>query len=282
LVELPIVTRARLRNERHALEVRLQKSERALAKTRRALEKAQRGELDADPPIVALEYADADIRLLASSKSASKRRMTPQKEPFTVEWLHSLPAGEVLYDIGANVGAHSLVATRRPQGPMRVVAFEPGASTFAVLCSNIVLNDAAELITPLCVPLGDRTELGRFGYSDLTAGAALHAGGGDEIAREVVYWQPVLMYALDDLVERFGLPRPEHLKLDVDGAELNVLHGAGDVLSDPRLRSMLVELNAGGEADVEEFLAGHGLYRAETYREGDGTKRPSYARFERS
>ena len=72
------------------------------------------------------------------------------------------------------------------------------------------------------------------------------------------------------------------MKRLADGAELNVLHGARGVLSDPRLRSMLVELNAGGEAAVEGFLAGHGLHRAETYREGDGEKRPSYARFERS
>jgi FkbM family methyltransferase len=277
-VDLPLVRRVRIEE----LERRLAKSERAVAKTQRALEKAMRGELSSGPPTVPLEYEHAEIWLTAATKSASKRRTLADREPFTVEWIHSLPPGEVLYDIGANVGAVSLIAALRPQGPMHVIAFEPGAATFAVLCSNIVLNHAGERISPLCVMLGERTQLGRFGYSDLEAGAALHAGGGDAIPSEVAYWQPVLMFSLDDLVEGFGLPRPNRMKIDVDGAEMNVLRGAGRVLSDSGLKSILVELNASAETAIEALLEAHGLHRVETYRETEGDRRPGYARFERS
>jgi FkbM family methyltransferase len=271
-MELPFRRRRRL--GRRALESRL-------AKTERELEKERRSEAKASARIVPLQYEHADIRLDGSTKAAGKRRTAARKEPFTVEWLHSLPAGEVLYDIGANVGAYSLIAALRPQGPLRVIAFEPGAATFAVLCSNIVLNDAGEHITPLPVTLGERTELGRFGYSDLQAGAALHVGGGEVVPGEVVYWQPVLVFALDELVERFGLPRPQQIKLDVDGAELNVLRGAGRTLSDPGLRSVLMEFDARGQTAVDELLAGHGLHRVETYREPEAGEGAAYARFER-
>jgi FkbM family methyltransferase len=279
-VKLPLVVSTR--SQRDALKWRLRKSERELAKTKVTLEKAKRGELQPGPPIVPVEYEHADIRIVGATRVASKRRLTANKEPFTVEWLHSLPAGEVLYDIGANVGVLSLIAALRPQGAMRVVALEPSAATFAVLCSNLALNEVGDQIVPLPVLLGERTELGRFGYSDLDAGTALHAGGGEEVVRDVVFWQPMLTFALDDLVEQFGLPHPERIKLDVDGAELTVLRGARKLLADPRLKAVFSELNPPVAAAVEELLASHGLHPAGRYRRPDSPASLDHVLFERS
>jgi hypothetical protein len=47
---------------------------------------------------------------------------------------------------------------------------------------------------------------------------------------------------LDDLVQWHGLPFPSHLKIDVDGGELEVLDGARAVLADPRCRGVQVEV----------------------------------------
>jgi hypothetical protein len=71
--------------------------------------------------------------------------------------------------------------------------------------------------------------------------------------------QPVLMYRLDDLVETFGLPPANHIKLDVDGGELDVLAGAARTLASPSLRSLLVEVSVELSAGVEEALAKSGL-----------------------
>src|SRR5579872_3231912 len=65
------------------------------------------------PPAHALDYAASRIRLLVSSSEIGVRLRSVEKEPFTVEWIEqSLRPGEVFYDIGANVGAYSLIAAR--------------------------------------------------------------------------------------------------------------------------------------------------------------------------
>jgi FkbM family methyltransferase len=144
------------------------------------------------------------------------------------------------------------------------VAFEPAFATYGVLCQNVVLNGAADAIVPLPVTLGERTELGRFAYRDLRAGAALHAGLAAD--PEAAYAQPVLVYGLDELVERFALPRPQHIKVDVDGAEPAVLRGAAGVLAAPSLRSALIELGARQEDEIEALMGAAGLRRIATHR----------------
>jgi FkbM family methyltransferase len=251
------------------------------AKLRRDLEKAQRSAWKEQRPyLVPLEYDGAEIQIHAATKLARKRKNAARKEPFTVEWLESLPAGDVLYDIGANVGPYALIAARRPQGALRVVAFEPGFANYAVLCENVVLNDAADDIMPVPVTLGAEDGVGYFRYSDVSGGAALHAGGVD-VPVESVYDQRVLVFALDTLVERFGLPAPNHVKLDVDGAELVVLQGARSVLADADLRSVMLEVSADQAEPVRALLESSGLACAETHRRSPGA-RFWYERYARS
>ncbi len=56
-------------------------------------------------------------------------------------------------------------------------------------------------------------------------------------------------FSIDDFVARFNPPFPTHVKIDVDGIELPILQGAPGLLRDPRLKSVLVELNL---SDPEE------------------------------
>ena len=217
---------------------------------------------------MALDYPSADIRLVAATKLSRKRKNAASKEPLTVEWIESLPPGSVLYDIGANVGAYSLIAALRPGGPLRVVAVEPGAASYALLCDHISLNGVGEAVTPLPLVLGDRTELVRFGYATLEAGAASHAGVLGQ--GDVAYSQPMLMFRLDDLVERFSLPAPQHVKLDVDGAELEVLRGAGALLADAELHSVLVEVPQQLESEIDQLMSANGLLRSVQEEDGRG------------
>src|SRR6185436_17615377 len=100
---------------------------------------------------VRLDFPDHDIWLRATFPSERKwRARACAKEPWTVRWLQEhVGRGEVLYYIGANVGAFSLIAAIARGAS--VVAFEPGYATFARLCENIQLNGCGEAIVP--VPL---------------------------------------------------------------------------------------------------------------------------------
>ena len=171
-----------------------------------------------------------------------------KKEPGTVEWIEGwFRPGDVFYDIGANVGAYSLVAFRLLSGKTKIYAFEPGFVTFPQLCRNIHLNGAGETIVPLPVALSDQTSMAAFHYQNLVTGGALHALGApiDQHGKQFqpVFTLPTLSYRLDDFVRQFGLPMPNHIKIDVDGTEYQILKGSEEILSRPELHSILLEAN---------------------------------------
>ena len=208
-----------------------------------------------------LDYEHADVLMRVTTKGELVRLRGCAKEPFTIEWIHHrIRAGDVLYDVGANVGVYSLVAAKKPGGGARVFAFEASYATVDSLCTNIVLNDLAAQITPLPIALADATGMNVFSLRDLKAGAARHALGYDPPEDgPTLYQQPVLMFTLDDVIEMFQLPLPNHIKLDVDGGELAVLRGAARTLESPSLQSMLVEVSTAQSGEVTDLLAGHGL-----------------------
>ena len=188
-----------------------------------------------------LDYERADIILRVSSDIERRVRLhSCEKEPETIAWLESsLRDGDVLYDVGANVGAYSLVAARVPGRKVRVCAFEPGAMTFESLSENIALNDLADRIIALPVALSGETGLLQFAYTSVEAGSARHPGimpGQRGVRRE-----HVMAFRLDDIRAQFGLPAPTHIKIDVDGSEHLVLQGARETLRSAGLRSVMVE-----------------------------------------
>jgi len=189
------------------------------------------------------------------------------KEPGTVEWIENwFRSGDVFYDIGANTGAYSLVAFRFLSGKAKIYSFEPGFVTFPQLCKNIHLNRAGEAIVPLQVALSDRTSLGTFQYQNLLPGGALHALGPplDHLGREFrpVLTLPTLSFRLDDFVREFALPVPNHMKIDVDGTEGQIIKGGEEILGRGEVRTILVELNEKRESNKEigKFLEKMGFF----------------------
>lgn len=170
-----------------------------------------------------------------------------KKEPETVEWIETyIRPGDVLYDIGANVGAYSFV-TYIVTGDCIVHAFEPSFSTFAAFSQNVLLNGCPGKIVPLHFALSHEAKLLTFSYSRVTPDAALHSLGEPigEGGRPYhpAFRQPILSYRLDDLVRQFALWPPNNIKTDVDRAELSVLGGADETLAHPALCSVLVEVD---------------------------------------
>lgn len=196
-----------------------------------------------------LDYRRHRIRLHCHSRlDLRKRCFSCAKEPETVEWIEtSVAPGDVLYDVGANVGAYSLIASKFTNGMARVYAFEPGFSSFAQLNRNIILNRCHENVIPLQVALSNQTGISYLHYSSLDTGAARHVlrntAKGGEILDRSEHVQPILCFRLDDLVNYIAMSLPNHIKLDVDGAELSVLEGAETTLNYPGLKSILMEFD---------------------------------------
>jgi FkbM family methyltransferase len=169
------------------------------------------------------------------------------KEPDTIEWIDSfVREGDVLYDVGANIGQYGLYAAKRLKGKCRVLAFEPEALNYARLNQNVVLNGLSEIVSGYCLAITDRTGLDFFYVKSFAPGASLHTYGRPVTQCEKAFpprnRQGMMGVSLDDLTGRFGLPFPNHIKVDVDGLEEQVVRGAARVLTDARLKSVLIEV----------------------------------------
>ncbi len=234
--------------------------------------------------VVRVDHPTLDVRIRVTTGATARLRVeSVAKEPWTVAWLErSVRPGDVVWDVGANVGVYALLAARLLGEEGTVVAVEPGYANFAALCDNVVLNGLGERIVPLPLVLGEAPRTATLDYSDLRAGSALHLLDG--AGAHAAYRQPVLVHTLDQVVETFGVRAPTLLKLDVDGGEVAVLTGAHGALARPVLRSVLVEIESELTEGVGSALAGAGLLLVDEFHERDGVPLPGvwYGIFERS
>lgn len=218
-----------------------------------------------------LDYPKADLVMLVHSEMTWKRTRECAKEPETVAWLEQhVQPGDVIYDVGANVGAYSLVASVQAKGEVEVYAFEPHAGTYATLVRNVQANARAN-IHPLCMALDASSGLAQMTGFEAGAGHGLAFEAKTKRGRSSSRIQPVLRMRLDDLVYQLGLPHPTVLKLDSDRNEPAVLQGASRVLSDPRLRTVLVETDESSDhaTEIRHALDRAGLRLASRTRHGD-------------
>ena len=191
-----------------------------------------------------LDYDRGILTILTDSATEYNVRLQScQKEPETVHWIQqTIQPGDVLYDIGSNIGAYALIAAHASDRQALIYAFEPGYNTFPHLVDNIMYNGYDEIITPFQIAFGACTAPSTFGYSTSDAGGAQHKGiqSGNH---ESQFQHSVLTFSLDDFIRLFKLPQPTHLKIDVDGSEMDILHGMTKTLTASPPRWLLIEID---------------------------------------
>lgn len=145
-------------------------------------------------------------------------------------------SGGVLWDVGANAGVHAL-SVKATQPEAEVVAFEPSAAQYSRLLKNASLNGLE--VQAFCIALYDLR--GYRNLSIIDSGNSGHTSlvpwADATYAQEVPCWCDTG----DDLVEQAGVPPPDVVKIDVEGAELGVLRGMARLLRRKELRGIVFE-----------------------------------------
>ena len=144
------------------------------------------------------------------------------------EWAESelellglfIKPGDLVVDVGANIGTHTVFFAQRAGATGQVYALEPQRIVFQSLCANLALNGllnvrafhaaASREAGTIAVPPIAYGEPGNHGGVALAAGASAAANA-----------ERVPVMTLDGL----GLPRCRLIKIDVEGMELDVLEG---------------------------------------------------------
>jgi FkbM family methyltransferase len=167
------------------------------------------------------------------------------KEPDTIRWISQMELGSTLIDIGANVGMYSVFSaiTRN----MKVYGFEPESQNYALLNANIAANGLSERVVAFPLALSDEMKLDKLYLSDFSAGGSCHSFaeqvGFDLKPRNAAFAQGAFSVTLDQLVASGAVPVPDYVKIDVDGIEHKVIDGAKTTLANPKVKSVLIELN---------------------------------------
>jgi FkbM family methyltransferase len=169
-------------------------------------------------------------------------------------------------DVGANIGYYSLLASSY-NSSIRSFAFEPSPTPFRYLLRNAEANDFPA-ITGVPVALGDRSGTLTFyeswnpKYPDMDQ---LGSTGSTDAAQARFHGRSVAITAavdtLDHYLEQHAIKGVDLLKVDVEGAELDVFRGASATLDQDR-PMVLFESLGGSPARTETFA----LFQKHHYR----------------
>jgi FkbM family methyltransferase len=153
-------------------------------------------------------------------------------ERFTVKTLQKLVKhDDVVFDVGANIGAHTLGLARSVGPAGRVFAFEPTDFAFAKLKRNLALNpdlDARTLASQvlLAAAPAEHSQPEIYASWPLKKQHAVHP----KHRGRLVTTRGAVVNTLDRFVAQHPIPRLDLIKIDVDGHELPVLRGGLGVL----------------------------------------------------
>jgi len=202
-------------------------------------------------PVTTVDVGGSRINYVTpNSRTVWRAQTLFKKEPSTIEWLDSMEAGDVLFDVGANVGMYSIYAAVKQGGGVH--AFEPEADNFSILCRNALVNKVSDWVTCWPLALSNARRYDRLYIREPGAGNSCNSFGAEVDFNLAPSRFPVsqgcVSATLDDMVEARAIDRPNHIKIDVDGFEHLVLEGARKLLGDPGLRSFCIEINPSIEA----------------------------------
>ncbi|MDB5136542.1 MAG: FkbM family methyltransferase [Mucilaginibacter sp.] len=151
--------------------------------------------------------------------------------------LHFLNAEDVFFDVGANVGSYSLLASGVCK--CKSISIEPVKSSFDILNLNIKLNKLQDRVLTINSAAGAVKGMITFTTDQDTEN---HVIAKDEVNASGVINVPVI--AIDSLLSGNS---PSLIKIDVEGYETEVMKGMANTLNLSVLKAIIIELNGSGE-----------------------------------
>jgi FkbM family methyltransferase len=171
--------------------------------------------------------------------------------------------GDIVIDVGAHIGPYTLIASKSVGLRGKVIAIEAAPDNFDILNRNIQLNKLTNVITlnyaafskedkiKLYLPSKEKEEFSNTKYNTVMM----------ERAHGKTKFVEVKANTLDYLLQSNGIKHQQvnWIKIDVEGAEYEVLRGAKDILSKSNNISLLIEIhnlseNSNYYEPIKEFL----------------------------
>jgi FkbM family methyltransferase len=166
----------------------------------------------------------------------------PRREEDIVE-LFSPKKGDIVVDVGAHIGKYTIIASKMVGPRGKVIAIEAHPGNYDILKKNILLNKLNNVVAL------------NFAVHSKEAMVKLYEPGQEEgftiyntimTDRRMVNNQryvEVQAKTLDSILLENAITEVNWIKIDVEGAELEVLRGAPNILSSSKNSSLLIEIH---------------------------------------
>jgi FkbM family methyltransferase len=172
------------------------------------------------------------------------------REPEVLDWIDGFAAGCTFFDIGASFGTETLYAALKKNGPKQIVAIDASLDSSINLAYNIALNNISN-VDQYFIALSDKMNI--YAYSD--PAQYYHVKGRPKY--DFIHYN-TLSISLDQFI-KMTLLFPDYLKIDVDGAEQDIIKGISETVKNRRLKSVAIEVSDKSELAIQQFFLEHGF-----------------------
>ena len=158
-------------------------------------------------------------------------------------FLNNFIKKSIFLDIGANIGIYSLYAGVKNH---KVISIEPESANFFSLNLNIFDNRLENNVKSFPYSVDDRIKITNLYLRNSKMG-----GSGNSINRPLgddgeifnpIYTQGTIAISVDKLINQLKI-KPNYIKIDTDGNELNIVKGMKHYIKNKKLLSVLIEIN---------------------------------------
>jgi len=186
------------------------------------------------------------------------------EEPVLELFLKTIRPGDVVLDIGANIGLYTLSAALTGGRSAEVIAVEPVKAWYDQLCRNIKLNKL-ENVRAYCIGFADEDTVKEVNLKSIPGSGmgSVLCKYREQIPAANLETSLVKLVKGDNFLAQQNIRHPNIMKIDVEGAELQVLRGLKDSISRPECRCIFCEVHPKlldeKTADLHRLLENYGF-----------------------
>jgi FkbM family methyltransferase len=157
-------------------------------------------------------------------------------------FIKHIKEGDFVLDVGGHYGQYAVLFASLVGGSGKVITFEPDAAAHEILLRNLSLNPCASVVHTETIALFDtQSEQSFYSRGGDSMSSLARSGLGSNADDASVTNATVKTATLDEYLKLHHLSRPEWMKIDTEGAEINILRGMRGVLQSGT--SVLCELH---------------------------------------
>jgi len=164
--------------------------------------------------------------------------------------INHIQPGMVIFDVGANIGLYTLLFAKLAGLTGSVHTFEPDIKNYRRLCANIYLNGFEDVVKVNRRAVFSRSQIVKLNTFPDSVNAWHTLGNlelpdpwntGKTIKPSSI--QEIEAVSLDDYCHNNGINHVDFLKVDVEGAELDVLQGATNLFHAGKIKCVMFEIS---------------------------------------